>query len=321
MKDESEFKTFYETELKPSLDNVDTIRIMTLGTALLMPISFIVFILFFTEVPYCFIYVWIFIIFFGVISGWAYITFERRFRSDVISLLVKFTGKDLEHFPERTISASNINKSPFFGIIQKVLGHDLVRGKKGSINFEFSWVDDMLYPDIIEDNNFLGKRLSPPKCFCFSADFGKKIKGTTYIFPDIAEKTFGHTGKVMQQAQKGYGELINLEDPEFEKNFVVYGDDQIEARYIITPLVMQKLVKWYGEIKKLGLRNLKIAFSESKVFTCLIFNNTNLISPQILQKSSYEDLLKISNFLHLMYELPAVFQNCNQTSNGEMDEE
>ena len=34
-------------------------------------------------------------------------------------------------------------------------------------------------------------------------------------------------------------QLIKLEDPEFEKLFAVYGDDQIEARYILTPALMQ----------------------------------------------------------------------------------
>ena len=34
-----------------------------------------------------------------------------------------------------------------------------------------------------------------------------------------------------------------MENPEFEKYYAVYSDDQIEARYILTPEIMGQLVK------------------------------------------------------------------------------
>ena len=36
---------------------------------------------------------------------------------------------------------------------------------------------------------------------------------------------------------------IRLEDPEFQKQFEVYCDDQITARYVLTPAFMQRLKK------------------------------------------------------------------------------
>ena len=39
------------------------------------------------------------------------------------------------------------------------------------------------------------------------------------------------------------GEKIRLEDPEFQKQFEVYCDDQITARYVLTPAFMQRLKK------------------------------------------------------------------------------
>ena len=35
--------------------------------------------------------------------------------------------------------------------------------------------------------------------------------------------------------------LVKLEDPEFEKHFVVSGEDQVEARYILSTCLMQRL--------------------------------------------------------------------------------
>ena len=35
---------------------------------------------------------------------------------------------------------------------------------------------------------------------------------------------------------------VGLEDPHFEKIFEVFGDDQVEARAILTPVFMEELV-------------------------------------------------------------------------------
>ncbi len=44
---------------------------------------------------------------------------------------------------------------------------------------------------------------------------------------------------------KHYGELIKLENPEFEKIFSVYGSSQQEARYVLTPTMMEAIVNVY----------------------------------------------------------------------------
>ena len=45
------------------------------------------------------------------------------------------------------------------------------------------------------------------------------------------------------------GDLIKLEDEEFEKQFAVYGTDQIELRYILTPKMMQDMTALQSKIK------------------------------------------------------------------------
>ncbi len=37
---------------------------------------------------------------------------------------------------------------------------------------------------------------------------------------------------------------MKLEDPRFEQEFVVYADDQVEARYVLTPSLMERLVEF-----------------------------------------------------------------------------
>jgi hypothetical protein len=68
------------------------------------------------------------------------------------------------------------------------------------------------------------------------------------VLPDTAEKLFGFIGKALQGWNKSHGDLVKLEDPEFEREFVVYGSDQIEARYILSPALMQRIMEFKNKV-------------------------------------------------------------------------
>jgi hypothetical protein len=58
----------------------------------------------------------------------------------------------------------------------------------------------------------------------------KPIKTRTIVLPNRSS-LFG----------KNRFEKIELEDPEFEKIWDTYGEDQIEARYVLTTAFMERL--------------------------------------------------------------------------------
>jgi len=59
-----------------------------------------------------------------------------------------------------------------------------------------------------------------------------------------------------------------MDNPEFEKEFVVYSTDQIEARYILTPALMQKLLNYKRKTK----HPLYISFIEGKIYIAIEHN-------------------------------------------------
>ena len=99
----------------------------------------------------------------------------------------------------------------------------------------------------------------------FVADFNKHFKTHTIVLPDTAEKLFGKFGQSLQSMNKTRGELIKLEDPEFEKEFCVYGDDQVEARYILTPALVRSIL----EFKKKWNTKIYLSFVDSKVYIAI----------------------------------------------------
>lgn len=72
---------------------------------------------------------------------------------------------------------------------------------------------------------------------CLVVNFHKQFNGVTKVFRD--KGMFNIFGKL---AQMGKSEKVKLEDPVFEKAFEVYSTDQIEARFLLTPDFMERLV-------------------------------------------------------------------------------
>ncbi|KAG1647291.1 Chaperone protein ClpB [Nymphon striatum] len=92
------------------------------------------------------------------------------------------------------------------------------------------------------------------------ADFHKHFEGRTFVFPDIAEKTFGGFGRALQKMSGRRGtSLVQMEDTEFEQAFAVHSTDQVEARYILSPALMRRML----EMKNRFGKDVRIAFKES----------------------------------------------------------
>jgi len=66
----------------------------------------------------------------------------------------------------------------------------------------------------------------------FSADFNKEFHGRTLVRAGKAGLFSGL-----------FGNLVKLEDPRFSSRFRVYSSDQVEARYILTPRLMERLLE------------------------------------------------------------------------------
>lgn len=77
------------------------------------------------------------------------------------------------------------------------------------------------------------------------ADFNKHLTGTTYVLPEGLTGSLGNFGAGLQSLGgqlSGRGELVRLEDPEFERHFKAFSNDQIEARYVLSSSLMRRFL-------------------------------------------------------------------------------
>ena len=215
----------------------------------------------------------------------------REFKILIIDRIVHFIDQNLTYYRARCIPKSVFVASQIFKTKpNRYKGDDFVTGKIGATQIQFSEIE-------AKYESGSGKNRSVEIVFkglFFIADFNKNFKGQAVVLPDAAEKLFGHFGKLLQSWNLARDQLISLEDPEFEKLFVVYGSDQVEARYILSTSLMRRII----DFREKTNRNIYLSFVGSKVFVAVPYTR-NLFEPRIFKtvvdiepiKEYYEDLL------------------------------
>jgi len=131
------------------------------------------------------------------------------------------------------------------------------------------------------------------------ADFNKHFLTHTLVLPDTAEKLFGKFGQTLQSIGAGKKKLVRLENPEFEKEFCVYADDQVEARYILTPALMERILTYKRKWKS----KISLSFCDSKVYLAINMNK-NLFETRIFRPvADYSFMEENLRFLILLTEI------------------
>lgn len=208
--------------------------------------------------------------------------YRNDFKQQVIQRLVKLYDENLSYNPTGGISQQEFCNSLIYQhSIDRYSNEDLIYGLLGKTAVRFSEVHAE-YKTTTTDSkgNCHTQWHTIFKGIFFVADFNKYFKGRTIIQPDHLESAWGGLGcwlqslKAKAQVSSDQGQLVKLEDPNFERLFAVYSTDQVEARYILSTSLMQRLIEFHDRVGK----PVAISFVDSKVHIA-IPNNKNLFEP------------------------------------------
>jgi len=187
-------------------------------------------------------------------------TLKTGFKSKVIGEMVLFIEKSLVYDSKGKIAPGEYKKSKLFTHgYDRYKGDDHVTGKLGATQIEFSELHTQ-YETKDKDGKSSWHTIF--KGIFFIADFNKEFKGETFIQPDLAEKIFGFMGSSLQGMNKAKGDLVKMENDEFEKEFVVYASDQVEARYILSTKLLQRII----DFKHKTGNKMHLSFINSKLY-------------------------------------------------------
>jgi len=275
MKSISELTDFYYNELYPELEILEDQRKKIKKRLLTFSVLYSVGVVLIGWLLYK-AFSFQIVIFFAVITlagaSWIYTYLTRdytfAFKNKIIAALIHEIDKSLHYDPKAHLSTALFTNSKLFATRpDKITGNDYVKGTIDGIPIEFSDIHaekrqkDAKGNDIWE-TLFLG--------LFIVSEFPKNFHGQTVVLPDSAQKILGNLiGGWFQKNNSTYGELVKMDNVEFEKEFVVYSTDQIEARYILTPAMMQKLLNF----KKKTKHPIYVSFIGGKIYLAIEYNS------------------------------------------------
>jgi hypothetical protein len=181
------------------------------------------------------------------------------FKREVLRRVFEFVLPGIAYEPDARVPRRHVEAS---GLFQESWnsegGEDHVRGRIGATDFRFSELHLSRRQKKHTEVVFRG--------LFFVADFHKSFRGRTYLLPDRAERLFGTLGRALQALSRLDGtELVELEDPDFEKRFVCYATDPIEARYLLSTSLMRRLL----ELSERASGALRVSFVDESLYLAL----------------------------------------------------
>jgi hypothetical protein len=212
-----------------------------------------------------------------IIVGVAYSTkaseWRNTFKHRVMTRLMKLFHPSLTYAPNRAIAKQEYHLSMLFHNApdpDRYRGEDYIEGVIGKTDIRLSELHTECR-QVTYDSK--GNRreywVTIFRGLFISADFHKHFHGITLVLPDTEQSWLGGFGQWLQSisAKLGNqpGELVKMEDPEFERLFKVFSTDPIEARYILTPNMIRRIV----EFRKKTDSPIRLSFVASRVFVAI----------------------------------------------------
>ena len=123
----------------------------------------------------------------------------------------------------------------------------------------------------------------------FTAKFNKLSPAVTIIRPKLLKTN-------LNSLYYGKKQLVKLEDPEFNSLFTVYSEDQVQARYILSTSLMEKLVKFRQKANK----NIYVSFIHDTIYIAVEYPD-GIFEPNLFQNMvRFAPLRKYFQAIHLM---------------------
>ena len=164
------------------------------------------------------------------------------FKMEVVPVLLRTLADSTFYEPTRYISEAEFKESRLYQAPDIYDGMDYLEGVAGKTHFRCSYVhaqeerEETVTVTDSDGNTRIRTETHRYTIFAglfFSADCNKYFHGYTVITP----------GSGSDRPLFGGRSLVTMENPAFNREFAVKSSDQVEARFLITPAMMERLME------------------------------------------------------------------------------
>lgn len=240
------------------------------------------------QLAYTFVFAFVVIFLFPFLLGAAKKKRDKyvvMYKKNVVSKIISFFEPNWKYELDAHIGAPEYNSSKLFKQPYDIFsGNHLVTGVIDKTDFKSS----VLNVNYITRAGGREETHTIFSGFFFHADFNKYFKGETFVtYGDLKSQAMTISGISVATS------AVKLENLEFSKLFLVRSTDQIEARYILTPVIMEALLKIKKQYKPTSMF---LSFINTRVY-CAMSIRCNIFEPGIVKSNI--DFSNIEKFYEL----------------------
>jgi hypothetical protein len=219
---------------------------------------------------------------FGLAGVTAYANYKAKFKQDVVAEVFRIVCPSGKYEPQHGITKEIFVGCGIFQDRGDYHTDDRVRGKIGHTPFEAAEVKRQY-------SSGSGKNSRTYTVFhglFFHLDFNKSLAGVTLVTPETAQ--------YHQIGTRSGMTLATLENPDFEKEFKVWTTNEVEARYILTPAMMEKLLS----LRQAAEHPVFLGFSGNRAYLGVHYGRA-LFEPGIASTTSEQSILEMADHFAL----------------------
>lgn len=225
--------------------------------------------------------------------------YRHSFKQRVVANVLKSVDSSLELDYQNGLSENDFKYSRLFSREpDRYESQDQVYGTAGKTRFSFSEVHAEYKTETQTKNGRKVEWHTIFKGIIFCADFNKHFKGITLISPnDMGGAIGAWFSNTLSIFSSGDRQLVKLENPEFSKCFVTYSTDQVEARYILTPSMMERLCELNSKCKY----TMSMSFIDTQVFIAFPLDKDYFepaVFKSLLTETALEEDLAVVKFMY-----------------------
>ena len=224
-------------------------------------------------------------------------TYEEAFKIQVIGTALKSLDNSLVIEPYRGISADEFENTQIFSESpDRYKTEDLVRGQADKTAFYFAEVHAEYKSEVQTKDGTRTEWHDIFRGIMFCADFNKNFNGVTIIKP---KDLFSTMGAWFSKNLFSFGnkDVITLENNEFSKTFITHATEQVEARYILTPAMMERILTLNSNTKE----TISLSFINSRMYIAFPLSRNYFEAPvfkTLLNPELLNDDITVINFMY-----------------------
>lgn len=225
--------------------------------------------------------------------------YRHSYKQRVISSALKSIDQSLEIDYQNGMSEGSFVSSQLFSQEpDRYESQDMVMGTAGKTRFMFSEVHAEYKEQTRTKEGTKTEWYDIFKGIIFCADFNKNFKGVTVIKPKDTSAALGawisNNIPIFSSSSR---QLVTLENPAFDRTFVTYSTDQVEARYILTPAMMERLC----ELDNRSKYTISLSFINSYMYIAFPLDKDYFEPPvfsTLLDQKSLNEDIAVMKFMY-----------------------